>query len=80
MMRRHFAAVNRIFLAHKFFYVDVSRTTHQRSAAATFDNVNRIPNGARVKDNFLAAVLFQKSLRQETDHVIAFDKAARLVE
>ena len=56
------------------------RPADNRLAAEPFDNFQRTEIGARLVDNFFARIFPEERLRQKTDKVAAFDKAALFVE
>src|SRR5690606_2926720 len=76
----HFAAVNRVFVAHSLFDEGVAGFAFDGFAAGGFDQLQGIPGQAGVVDDFAAAGFAQELVCQQADDVVALDEAAGFVE
>ena len=80
MMRRHFAAIDRVVIAHRPFLEIMPRPRQNRPPPAICDNILRVPDHARVMHDHGTLIPRQKRLRQQPHHVFARHKAAFVIE
>src|SRR5690606_8103957 len=72
----HFAAVDRVFVAHSLLDEGVAGFAFDGFAAGGFDQIQGVPGQAGVVNDFAAAGFSQELVRQQSDDVVAFDEAA----
>ena len=80
MVGAHFRAVHAAHPAERFFHEGVAAFRLHRAAAELFRDLFRIPKAPRIVDDGLAGIFFKKIPCQQPYHVVAFHKAALVID
>jgi hypothetical protein len=80
MVGTHFPPIDGVFAAHTFLDKGVSGLALHRNTAGTPHHIHRIPGQAGVMDDPGSGMTLQHDHRQQTDQVIALNKATPFIE